>query len=113
LQENFPYGLLSRYNQHNYISMQFLEAAYRAGDSTLAARVSGIMQKEFQQEIAYYSSLTGDSQEMFKDDYQQCLYFTKGLQQLEMQFNPKAMPAKSDTNNPINTQPVTKDSPGH
>jgi hypothetical protein len=32
LSENFPYAMVSRQNQHNTATVQFLEAAYKAGD---------------------------------------------------------------------------------
>ncbi|MFN5423042.1 MAG: DUF2723 domain-containing protein [bacterium] len=61
LEENFPYGLVSRQNQHNTVSMQFLEAAYRAGDKKLAAKVSAALTKDLQEQMAYYAYLGGMS----------------------------------------------------
>ena len=43
LQENFPYGLVSRSEQQDQISGQFLFAAYKAGDTVLAQKVSRII----------------------------------------------------------------------
>ncbi len=39
LQENMPYGMISRGNMHNRNSIAFLEACYRADDKALAAKV--------------------------------------------------------------------------
>lgn len=61
LQENFPYGLVSRQNQHNTISIQFLEAAYKAGDKKLAAKVSASLSKDLNEQLAYYAYIGGMS----------------------------------------------------
>ena len=61
LVENFPYGLVSRQNQHNTISIQFLEAAYKAGDKKLAAKVSASLSKDLNEQLAYYAYLGGMS----------------------------------------------------
>lgn len=57
LTENFPYGLVSRNNQHNTISVQFAEAAYRAGDLKLGQKVSTALKKDLQEQLAYYAYL--------------------------------------------------------
>ncbi len=61
LVENFPYGLVSRQNQHNTISIQFLEAAYKAGDKKLAAKVSASLSKDLNEQLAYYAYIGGMS----------------------------------------------------
>ena len=54
LQENFPYGLVSRGQNHNQIAAQFYLAAIKAGDSTLAEKVGTSIRKDLNQQIAYY-----------------------------------------------------------
>lgn len=61
LTENFPYGLVSRQNQHNTISVQFLEAAFKAGDKKLAAKVSAALGKDLNEQLAYYAYIGGMS----------------------------------------------------
>ena len=61
LVENFPYGLVSRQNQHNTISIQFLEAAYKAGDKKLAVKVSAALSKDLNEQLAYYAFIGGMS----------------------------------------------------
>ena len=51
LEENFPYGMVSRSQQHNQISMQFLYAAYKAGDTTLAEKITRSLKKDMQQQM--------------------------------------------------------------
>jgi hypothetical protein len=55
LSENFPYGMVSRQNQHNTISVQMLEAAYKSGDKKLATKIGASLGKDLQQQVAYYA----------------------------------------------------------
>jgi hypothetical protein len=57
LEENIPYAMVSRQNQHNTISVQFVEAAYRAGDKKLATKVSAAIMKDVNEQLAYYAYL--------------------------------------------------------
>ena len=57
LEDNFGYGMVSRYQQHNYYSMQFLLACYKAGDTALADKVNRSVKKDLQQQMAYYAAL--------------------------------------------------------
>ncbi len=60
LQDNFPYGLVSRGNEHNRLSMLFLEACYRAEDQKLADKVLKSVKKDLQQQLRFYNALTGN-----------------------------------------------------
>jgi len=112
LDENFPYGMVSRFQQHNYISMQFLEAAYKAGDSTLAVKVAKSLQKDLQQQINYYASLSDDRQDVFKTDNEQCTYFLNGLQQLAIQYGSAPKPVSSKIPGIIKKQPIPANKKG-
>ena len=57
LEENIPYAMVSRQNQHNTISVQFVEAAYRSGDKKLAVKVSAAIMKDVNEQLAYYAYL--------------------------------------------------------
>ncbi len=57
LEENFGYGMVSRFQQHNYISSKFLEACYKAGDTVLADKVTKSLKKDLEQQMSYYASL--------------------------------------------------------
>ncbi len=57
LDQNFAYGSVSRFQQHDYISMQFLEASYKAGDTVLADKVEKSVKKDLEQQMAYYAAL--------------------------------------------------------
>ena len=69
LEDNFGYGMVSRYQQHNYYSMQFLLACYKAGDTALADKVNRSVKKDLQQQMAYYAAL-GD---MTPQEFEQSL----------------------------------------
>ena len=57
LEENFPYGMASRFQQHNYVSMLMLQASYACGDTVLAAKIGKSVKKDLEQQVAYYNSL--------------------------------------------------------
>ncbi len=59
-ESNLPYGMVSRNNQHDRISLFFLEACYRAGNKPLAAKVSASIKNDLQQQINYYKSLQNE-----------------------------------------------------
>jgi hypothetical protein len=56
-QDNIPYGMVSRQNQHNMVSAQLVEAAYRAGDNALGEKVANALKKDLNEQIAYYAYL--------------------------------------------------------
>jgi hypothetical protein len=55
--ENMPYGLVSRGNQHNMVSVQLVEAAYKADDQQLAGRITTAVRKDLDEQLAYYAYL--------------------------------------------------------
>jgi hypothetical protein len=61
LESNFPYGMTSRDNEQNHVSMSFLLACYRSKDLKLAAKVAASIRKDVEQQLRYYNSL-GESQ---------------------------------------------------
>ena len=86
LDENFAYGMVSRFQQHDYISMQFLLAAYKADDSTLAAKVTRSLKKDLEQQINYASNLNEDQQAAIGNETQQAGAILRNMQQMEAQF---------------------------
>ena len=55
--QNMPYGLLSRYNQHDYISFLLIEIAYKCGDKELATKIKTSLAKDLQQQLAYFANV--------------------------------------------------------
>ena len=112
LDGNFSYGMVSRNQQQNQISLQFLYAAYKAGDSSLVDKVSRSLKKDMEQQVSYYQGLDDYKREMLGYEEERNQNLLKGLMSLEQQF--KTPQAAIENNKPITTAPVTtpaKDSP--
>jgi hypothetical protein len=90
LQENFPYGMTSRGNQHNRTSLMFLDACYRAGDTLLAAKVEASVKKDLQQQVKYYNSLSGSNADNMAEDKRTAESFLQGIEQMEKMYSAKA-----------------------
>ncbi len=119
LQQNFPYGLLSRGNDHDRISMMFLEACYRADDSALAVKVLHAVKTDFQQQMNYYNSLTGTMADNMSNDKQNTQQLQQYLDKMVQAYaTPQPTPITVDSsalktpyvNNPKidNTKPKKK-----
>ncbi|HWB28362.1 MAG TPA: DUF2723 domain-containing protein [Chitinophagaceae bacterium] len=89
LQSNFPYGMASRGNDQNRISMLFLQACYQAGDTTLAAKVDASVKKDLNEQMRFYNSLTGMKADYMSYEKSSAQELLDGLQQMEQQFGPK------------------------
>jgi len=109
LEENFPYGMVSRNQQHNQISLQFLFAAYKAGDTALAQKVTQRLRKDMEQQQAYYQSLSDDKRDNLSNEEERNENLLRGLMQLEQQF--KNQPPVTETPGQIKTEAVKPDSP--
>ncbi len=94
LQENFPYGLASRGNEHNRLSMIFMEACYRAGDNTLGSKVLNSVRKDLQQQMKFYNSLTGVKADNMSYDKSNTAKMLQDLDEYEKEFSNK-QPASS------------------
>ena len=62
---NFPYAMPSRINSHNQTALLYLEAAYKAGHTALAQKVSAAVRKDLQDQKAYYDYLKADKEEFY------------------------------------------------
>ncbi len=106
LEENFPYGMVSRGQQHNRFSIQMLVASYKAGDTTLAEKITRSLKKDLDQQLQYMGGLDENKQNALQNDVEDVRRLQMFVQQIEMQFkNPQVIP----TDNPasINAQGVT------
>lgn len=88
-QSNFPYGMASRGNDQNRISMMFLQACYQAGDKALAAKVNASVKKDLTEQIAFYNSLTGNKAEYMSYEKSSAQDLLTMLGQIEQQFSDK------------------------
>ena len=113
LQENFPYGMVARGQQQNQISSQFLLAAYKSGDTVLAAKVSASLRKDLEQQQVYFNSLDEEKQTTLSDENNMVMELLRQLQQMEQYFkSPLQIPTNTEASKQINNQPAIKrDSP--
>ncbi|WP_245975209.1 protein O-mannosyl-transferase family [Deminuibacter soli] len=86
---NFPYAMVSRGNEHNRLSMMFLEAAYRAEDKALSAKVLAALRKDLQQQLRYLNSLTGKKAENMEYDKNSVQGMLRDLDALEQNYSGK------------------------
>jgi len=101
LQQNFPYGLASRRQQQDQISYQFLIAAYKAGDSVLAKKVSDALRTDLEQQIMYFNSLNDDRQAPLAYDNQMVQQLLQGIQGMEQYFNKPQLIAPAENESTI------------
>ncbi len=111
LEQNFPYGMVSRQQQHNQIALQFLYAAYKAGDTVLAQKISREVKKDIEQQALYYQSLTDTKRDFLSAEEERNDNLMKALMGMEQQF--KNQPPPVENAEKINTEAVKPDSPKH
>ncbi len=112
LEENFAYGMTGRSQQHNQISMQFLYAAYKCGDTVLAAKVSKSLKEDMEQQATYYQGLPTDKRDALGFEEQRNGELLKGIYDMEQRY--KERPAIPENPVPVNSHPDStpkKDSP--
>ncbi len=114
LQQNFPYGMVSRGNDHNQLSLAIMQAAYLADDTTLATKVANSVKKDLQQQMKYYNSLSGwqaDGLNYEKQNAQQILDRLNQMQQVLGGAKP-SVPEKTNILSPnIDTAKPPTDNP--
>ena len=80
LESNFPYGLVSKGNDHNQHSLRFLQACYYAGADSLAAKVYKAIKKDLDQQTSYYAGLGGMSTGTFTSLFNKYYEMASGAQ---------------------------------
>ncbi|MEQ1554197.1 MAG: DUF2723 domain-containing protein [Ferruginibacter sp.] len=83
---NMPYGMASRGQQQNQFSLQLVLAAYKAGDTILANKISTALKKDMQQQASYYESLSENKREAMRQEEDRNNQLLGGLLQMEQQF---------------------------
>ena len=108
LQENMPYGCISRGNMHNRNSLAFLEACYRSDNKALAAKVSKSVKTDLQQQLKFYNSLSEKQSEWMAYDKKTVEDYLQALASIEQMNTAKpAIPENAGSiNNP--TPPGSK-----
>jgi hypothetical protein len=88
------------------VSLQFLEACYKADDKALADKVSKSVKKDLEQQIIYYSNLSERMQDQFRNDSEQAANFLRGIQQIEKMYD-SAIPKATEVPATINNTPAS------
>ncbi|MEN9685746.1 MAG: hypothetical protein RLZZ28_1532 [Bacteroidota bacterium] len=88
-QSNYPYGMTSRGNIHNRISLIFMEACYMAGDTVLANKVGNSVKTDLQQQLRYYNTLSADKQDHMSEEKRAADSYLKSLEQMQTIYNPR------------------------
>lgn len=83
---SFGYGMVSRYQQHNFVALQFLEACYRSGATSIRQKIFNAIKKDLDQQMIYYSKLSDSKLEGVAYDYQQAQNFLRAMEQMDKQF---------------------------
>ncbi|MGF7230024.1 DUF2723 domain-containing protein, partial [Arachidicoccus sp.] len=100
LQENFPYGMPSKYGMHNQTSFKFLVAAYLAKDQPLIEKVTKSLKTDLVQEVNYYNSLSPEDASNYTYETQSAQQFLMVMSQMEQEQatkNPAANLEKADS----------------
>ncbi len=120
LEENFPYGMVSRNQQHNWISHMLLQAAYVAEDTVLAAKITKSLKKDLEQQLSYYASLDENKAGNFDftdqsgrsgGDKNAAEQLLMRIMQFEQQFKAPAL-QQQETPEQIINQPLVPVKPG-
>jgi hypothetical protein len=106
LQQNFPYGMASRRQQQDQISAHFLFAAYKAGDTVLAKKVSDALRADLEQQIMYFNSLNDNQQANLAYDNRLVQQTLQQVQAMEQFFTKPAQVISPEN------APVIKNAPG-
>ncbi len=110
LQQNFPYGMVSRRQQQNQISGQFLLAALKSGDSVLAKKVANSIRKDLEQQITYFNSLDENKQGSLAYDNQIVQQLLQQVNSMEQYFKNPPSVLSTENGSTIVNQPAVMDS---
>ncbi len=111
LQENFPYGMISRGSMHNRNSIAFLQACYQSDDKPLADKVLNSVKKDMQQQIKFYNALEGNKAEAMAYDKKITEDYLQTLNTMEQMFSGKPATPRAEGNNNIINPVVPKARP--
>lgn len=107
LQDNFPYGQVSRGNDHNRTTLLFLQACYMADDKALATKVYNSVKTDLQQQMKYYNSLNEQRANNMSYEKNIAQDLLNMLDQLQKMYNPSTQsPAEKGTLNDSALKPA-------
>jgi hypothetical protein len=110
LEENMPYAMVSKNNQHNYFSFRFLEACYKAGDTQLTDHISKALHKDLEQQLTYLQALPEGKQMAMQQETQGTQQMIQMLSDLELHYKGANPPANPEIEKIIGNQRDNSDS---
>ncbi|MEO5593910.1 MAG: DUF2723 domain-containing protein [Chitinophagaceae bacterium] len=91
LEENMPYAMVSHNNQHDYFTLRFLEACYKADYKQLAEHVSKALHKDLEQQMRYYQTLPEGKQQAMQTESQGTQQMIQMLSMMEGQYKSSSL----------------------
>lgn len=91
LEENMPYAMVSHNNQHDYFTLRFLEACYKADYKQLAEHVSKALHKDLEQQMRYYQTLPESKQQAMQTESQGTQQMIQMLSMMEGQYKSSSL----------------------
>ncbi len=94
LPESLPYAMVSRFQNHNQVSILYLETAFRAGHTTLANKIKAALRKDLTEQLKYYQYLKDQKPEFagsFANDEQDANQYLQYMDNMEKLYNPQAV----------------------
>jgi hypothetical protein len=91
--ESLPYAMVSRFQTHNQISLLYLEAAYKAGHTTLVNKLKAALKKDLTDQRNYYNYLKNEKPDYypaFESDDRESEMYLGHLDNLEKTYNPQS-----------------------
>jgi hypothetical protein len=82
-QENFPYYIVSRGEDHNSVSFYLLQAAWQAGYRPLFDRILHALKTGLEQEVRYYNSLPEERLSSLRYDDQNAKKMLADIENIE------------------------------
>ena len=102
--ENFPYAMVSRYNNHNQTALIYLEGAYKAGNKELAEKIRLALRKDLDEQKKYYEYIREQRPELFggfeRTEFPINEAVLQVLSAIEKKYAPETQPEVFKGNNP-------------
>jgi hypothetical protein len=83
--------MVSRGNDHNRLSLLFLEACYRADDKQLVDKVSRSVKTDLKQQVTFYNSLPEDKAAGIQYEKSVAQGLLEDMDKLEKAFSTKSI----------------------
>ncbi len=96
LEENMPYAMVSKNNQHNYFTLRFLEACYKTDYKQLADHVSKALHKDLDQQMKYYQQLPEGKLQAMQQEVQGAQQMIQMLTAIDAQYKGSTLSGNSE-----------------